>query len=77
MKHTSRSELLFERRIFRVELLLRFLFGIEVIEVAEELAEPMYRRKEFVAVTQVILSELSAGIAARLQQLGKRGVFVT
>jgi hypothetical protein len=77
VKHTARPELLFERRIFRVELLLRFLFGIEVIEVAEELVEPMYRRKEFVAVTQVILSELSAGIAARLQQLGKRGVFVT
>jgi hypothetical protein len=77
VKHTARSELLLEGGILRVELLLRFLFGIQVIEVAEELVEPMYRRKEFVTVTQVILSELSAGIGARLQQLGKRRVFVT
>ena len=76
MKHTTRTKSLPEGWIFRIELLLRLLFGIEVIEIAEELVEPMHCRKELVGIPQMILSELAAGIAERFQQFGERGVFV-
>src|SRR4029450_11318906 len=48
---------------------LRLLLGIEVVEVAEELVEAVRRREELVLVAQVVLAELSGGIAQRLQQL--------
>src|ERR1700730_16385364 len=77
VKHTTRTKSLPEGWIFRIELLLRLLFGIEVIEIAEELVEPMHCRKELVSVPEMILSELPAGIAERFQQFSKRGVFIT
>ncbi len=67
MKHSTRPESLPEGGILRVELLLRLLFGIQVIQIAKELVESMYRRKKFITITQVILSELAGGVAERLE----------
>ena len=47
--------------------MLGFLFGIEVIEIAEELIEAMHRRQELVAVAEVVLAELRGHVALRLE----------
>jgi hypothetical protein len=62
MKYSTRSELLPEAGILGIELLLRFLFGIEVIEIPEELVETMHRRKKLIAIAKVVLTELPAGV---------------
>jgi hypothetical protein len=54
----------------------RLLFGVQVIEVAEEHVESVHRRQEFVAVAEVVLAELSRGVALRLQQFGNSRVLV-
>jgi len=53
---------------------LRLLLGIQVVEVAEELVEAVHGREELVLVAQVVLAELSGGIAQRLEQLSDRRV---
>ena len=70
VQHAPRSEVLLECRVFRVVRVFRFLFGIQVIEIAEELIEAMHGGKEFVLVPQVVLAELARGVTKRLQQLG-------
>src|SRR5262249_34013891 len=49
---------------------LRLFLGVQVIEVAEELVEAVHGREVLVAVAEVVLAELSRGIAQGLQQLG-------
>ncbi|MCY1293428.1 hypothetical protein D9M70_426870 [compost metagenome] len=49
---------------------LGLLFGIQVVEVAEELVETMFGRQVFVAVAQVVLAELAGGVAVGLERLG-------
>jgi hypothetical protein len=63
-----------ELRRVRVVRELRFLLRVEVVEVAEELVEPVHRRQELVAVAEVVLAELPGGVAVVLQQLGDRRV---
>src|SRR5262249_1109020 len=46
------------------------LLGVEVVEVAEELVEAVDGRQMFVAVAEVVLAELAAGVAQRLEQFG-------
>jgi len=41
----------------------RFLLGIQVIKVAEELVKAMHCRQKFVLVTEMVLAELTGGIA--------------
>ncbi len=62
--------------VLRVVLVLRFLFGIEVVEVAEELVEAVRRRQEFVAVAEVVLAELASHVALRFQELRDGRVFL-
>src|SRR6185295_2794127 len=76
MEHTARTESLLELGTFRVVRVLRLLLGIQVIEVAEELVEAMNRRDEVVAIAQVVLAELTGGIALGLEQVGDRRVLV-
>jgi hypothetical protein len=45
---------------------------VEVVEVAEELIEPMHRGQELVQVAKVILAELSRGISHGLEHRGDR-----
>jgi hypothetical protein len=50
-----------------VVCLLRLLFGVQVVEVAEELVEPVVGRKELVLVAEMVFAELAGGVAERLQ----------
>src|SRR5262249_22630482 len=70
VKDATRTELLFELRVFGIIGILRLLFRVEVIKIAEELVEPVDGGQEFVSVAQVILAELTADVALRLQQFG-------
>ena len=54
--------------------MLGLLLGVEVVEVAEELVEPVHRGQELVAVAQMVLAELAGGIAQRLERLRNRDV---
>ena len=47
----------------------RLLFGIQVIQVAEELIEAVVGRQILVAVAQMVLAELSGRITQRLERL--------
>ncbi|MNP64272.1 hypothetical protein D3C76_1597550 [compost metagenome] len=53
---------------------LRLFFGVEVIQVAEELIETVVGRQVLVAVTEVVLAELAGGIALGLEGLGEGDV---
>ena len=57
-------------RILRVVLVFRFLFGVEVIQVAEELVEAVVGGQKLILVPQVILAELAGRVPLRLQQGG-------
>ena len=74
--HAARAELGAERRVFRVVRQFRLFLGVEVIEVAVELVEAVHGRQKFVAVAEVVLAELSGGVAERLEQFGDRRVFL-
>ena len=54
----------------RIVAQLRLLAGVQVVEEAEELVEPVLGRQELVLVAEVVLAELAGGVAQRLQQLG-------
>ena len=77
VQHAARAELLAELREVlrgRVVRQLRLLFGVQVVEVAEELVEAVHRRQILVAVAQVVLAELPGRVAQRLEQLRDRRV---
>ena len=76
MEHAARAEPLLERGILRVVGVLGLLFGVQVVEVAEELVEAVDRGDELVAVAQVVLAELAGRVASRLEQVGNRRVLV-
>src|SRR6185437_2575581 len=73
-EHAARPKSSPKLRVLRVVGVLRLLLRIEVVEVAEELVEPMHRRQELVAVAEMVLAELPGRIAERLQRLGDRHV---
>src|SRR3954451_18752807 len=56
--------------------ILRLLLSVEVIEVPEELVEPVSRRQELVEVAEVVLAELTSRIAQRLEQFGDRRILL-
>src|SRR5262249_16399109 len=70
LEDTARAELRLECRVLRIVLTLRLLLGIEVVEIAEELIEPVCGRQKFVAVAEMVLSELAGGVTKRFQCLG-------
>ena len=76
-EHPARMRQLVEQRelvLVRIVRLLRFFLGVEVIEVAEELVEPVHRRQVLVQVAEVVLAELAGGVAERLEQFGDRRI---
>ena len=78
VEDAARSEVLPEIRkvlLGRIVAQLRFLAGVQVVEEAEELVEPVLGRQELVLVAEVVLAELAGGVAQRLQQLGNGRVF--
>ena len=54
-QHAARAELLPKARVSRVVEVLGLLLGIEVVEIAEELVEPMHGRQVFILVAEVVL----------------------
>ena len=76
VQHAPGTEALLEGRVLRiVRVLLGFLFGVEVVEIAEELVEAVRRRQIFVPIAQMVLAELAGGVAQRLQQFRDGRVF--
>ena len=70
----TRSVVALEVRVVGIVLVLRLLLGVQVVEVPEELVESVGGRQVLVAVAEVVLAELPAAIAERLEQRGDRGV---
>ena len=70
------SELLLECRILGIVGQFRFFFGVQVIEVAEELVEAVHGRQVFIPIAEMVLAELAGGVAERLQQFGDGRVFL-
>jgi len=75
MDHAARSKLLLEFRVLRIVDVFRLLFGIQVVEVAEEFMEAIGGRQHLIPITQVVLAELTRCIAQRLEQRGDGRVF--
>jgi hypothetical protein len=73
-KHTARSEPLAEVRILRIVRIFGLLFGVEVIEVAEELVEAVHGRQVLVAIAKVVLAELAGGVSLIFQELRDRWI---
>ena len=69
-------ELLAELGIGRPIRVLEVLVAVEVIEIAPEFIEPMPVRQVLFEIAQVVLAELRRGVATRLQDFGKRDVFL-
>ena len=59
MKDAAGPKALLELRVFRVVWVLRLFFGIEVIQVAEELVEAVYCRQELIPITEMVLAKLA------------------
>src|SRR5262249_48092863 len=64
-----------EARVFGVIRVLRLFLRIEVVEISEKLVEPMHGRQELVAIAEMVLAELSAGVTERLAQFSYGRVF--
>ncbi len=73
-QHAARTVFLSERRVLRIVRIVGLFFGIEVIEVAEELIESVNGGQMLVAVAEVVLAELAGGIAEILHELPNRGI---
>src|SRR5580704_7970785 len=69
------SELRPEAGVLGVVDILRLFFRIQVIEVAKELVETVYRGQEFIAIAKMVLAILEGHVTERLQQFGQRRVF--
>ena len=61
MDHVARAD--FVEKLLRVPWVGRVFHRIEMVEVSEELIEPVYRRQELIQVAEVVLTELTGGIA--------------
>ena len=68
MHDATRAEVFEEPRVLRVVVHFRLFFGIEMVEIAEELVEAVIGRQHAVQVAEVVLAELPGGIALLLQQ---------
>ena len=75
-EHAAWAKAQFELRILRIFGVLRFVLGIEMVEIAEELVETMNGRQKLVAVTEMVLAELSGHIAERLEQISERRILL-
>ncbi len=59
-------KLLLECRVLGIVRQFRLFFGVQVIEVAEELVESVHGRQVFIAIAEMVFAELAGGIAQRL-----------
>src|SRR5262249_53993094 len=66
-------EVLFRRIIPQLGLFLR----VQMVQVPKKLVEPMHCRQVLISVAQMVLPELTGGVALGLQQLGNCRIFCT
>ena len=71
----SRPEFLEKTRIFGIVDVFRFLFRVQVIEVAEELVKSMRRGQVFIPVAKMVLAELAGRVAKRFEHFRDGGIF--
>jgi hypothetical protein len=76
VEDAARSEHLFESWILGVHRPLGLFLSVEVVEVAEKFIKPVHCWQVLITVAEVILAELTRGIAVVLQQFGKGRVLV-
>src|ERR1019366_3070278 len=62
--------------ILRIVRVFRLFLGIEVIEVPVKLVEAVDGGQEFVAVAEVVLTNLSGGVSQRLEEFGDRRILL-
>src|SRR5262249_3551673 len=74
VEHAAGAEFLLELGVLGVIGILGLLLGVQVVQVAEELVEPVNSGEELVAVAQVVLAELAAHVAVRLKEFGDRRI---
>src|SRR5262249_54366230 len=75
LEDATRAELLPELGILRIVRILRLLFGVQVIEVAEDLVEAVNSRQVFIAIAEMVLAKLACRITEVLKELGDRRIF--
>src|SRR5262245_36301411 len=68
VEHTAWPEAFTELRILGIVRVLWLFFGVQVIEVAEELVEAVVSRQERIFLSQVVLAELSGGVPQWLEE---------
>jgi hypothetical protein len=76
MQHAAGPNCFLERRVLGIVGQFGFFFGVQVVEIAEELVEAVHRRQVLVPIAEMVLAELAGGVAERLQQLGDGRVFL-
>lgn len=64
-----------ETRVLRVVRVLRLLFGVQVVEIAEEFIESVDGGEELVKISHVVLAELAGRIPQGLEEIRDRRVF--
>ena len=74
LEHAARAELGAVGRVLRIVRQFRLFLGVEVVEVAEELIEPVHGRQRLVAIADMVLAELAGGVAEVLEQAADRGI---
>jgi hypothetical protein len=62
VEHASGSKVLPEFRVLRIVNILRLLFSIQMIQIAEELIEAVKRGEELILVPQMVLAKLAGGV---------------
>jgi hypothetical protein len=74
MQYAARPKLFAELRGLGIVGVLRFLFGIGVVEVAQEFVESVNARKKFIPVAEMVFADLTGGIAKGLEHVCNGGV---
>ena len=64
-----------QNRVTGIIFVFRFLFGVQVVEVAEKLIKPVVCGQMLILVAQMVLAELTGHVAVVLQQARDGRVF--
>jgi hypothetical protein len=73
-ENAARAELGEIGRVFGIVRQFGLFLGVEMVEIAEELVEPVHCRKRFVAIADVVLAELPRCITEVFEQAADRGI---
>src|SRR4051812_28176114 len=75
VQHASGAEPLLELRVLWIVRIFRLFLGVQVVEIAKKLVEPVRRWQELVLIAKMVLAELAGGVTQRLQQFRNSRVF--